>query len=327
MLKIGILGTGHLGKIHIKCLKNIPDYQLVGFHDPDIEVCNVVKKQYGLRSYSSPEELINECDVIDIVSPTVTHYSLAKMAMNEGKHVFIEKPLCSNLEEAKELKSILNSNPGLKVQVGHVERYNPAWKAAKPFLDDPLFIEGHRLSMFNPRGTDVSVVEDLMIHDLDLILQVINSPVKEVRANGVSILSKSADICNARIEFENGAVANLTASRLSVKQMRKMRIFQSTAYISVNFLEKSSELIRLLSENESRENLDSVFELPVSGVSKTIQVKQLEKLDGNAIEDELRSLYSSIINDLPTEVSMDSGIAALSLADQIIQSINDVTST
>ena len=226
MLKAGVLGCGHLGKIHIKLMNQSESFDLLGVYDNDISISEKAATEFGCKSYASFEEMIEEVDVIDIVTPTPSHYSYALKAIENGVHVFIEKPVCSNTEESFNLieKSKLNN---VKIQVGHVERFNPAFTAVENNISQPMFIESHRLAQFNPRGTDVSVVLDLMIHDIDIILNSVNSPIKQISSSGVSVISDTPDIANARIEFENGCVANLTASRVSLKNMRKTRFFQS----------------------------------------------------------------------------------------------------
>ena len=222
MLKIGLLGAGHLGKIHLKCIQMVDQYNLIGFYDPDDQNAKIAEETYGIKRWKDLDDLLESVDVIDIVTPTITHFELAKKAIQYGKHVFIEKPLTHTMNEAKELLQ-LSKDAGLKIQVGHVERFNPAFLALEGTPLNPMFIEAHRLALFNPRGTDVSVILDLMIHDLDLVLSLVDSEVKHISASGVSVVSNTPDISNARIEFENGAVANLTASRISMKQMRKLR--------------------------------------------------------------------------------------------------------
>ena len=237
MLKIGVLGAGHLGKIHLRLLQQSEKYELVGFYDPNQENAEKVSKEFGYKHFSTIATLIHAVDVIDIVTPTLSHYKCAKVSIKSGKHVFIEKPISNTVEEAEEIIALAKEY-SVKGQVGHVERFNPAFKATKDMIDNPMFIETHRLAEFNPRGTDVPVVLDLMIHDIDAILSVVKSKVKNISASGVSVISDTPDIANARIEFENGCVANLTASRISLKNMRKSRFFQKDAYISVDFLEK-----------------------------------------------------------------------------------------
>ena len=235
MLKIGVLGAGHLGKIHIKLLLELSDkYEFVGFFDPSDENAKSAIETYNVKRFESIESILDAVDCIDIVTPTLSHFSCASSALRSSKHVFIEKPVTETVDEARKLIN-LAEEAGVKVQVGHVERFNPAFQAALPHFNKPMFIETHRLAQFNPRGTDVPVVLDLMIHDLDAILSVVKSPVKRISASGVSVVSDTPDIANARIEFENGCVANLTASRISMKNMRKSRFFQKDAYISVDF--------------------------------------------------------------------------------------------
>ena len=245
MLKIGVIGAGHLGKIHIKLLLEMKDtYEVIGFYDTDKENAKIVNRSLRIKSFKSIDLLIEEVDVINIVSPTISHFDCASLAIRSNKHVFIEKPITQTAAEAEILMQ-LSREAGVKVQVGHVERFNPAFLAASEFINQPLFIESHRLAEFNPRGTDVPVVLDLMIHDLDIILKIVNSSIKNVYASGVSIVSDTPDIANARIEFNNGCVCNITSSRLSLKNMRKSRVFQKDAYISIDFLEKKTEIIKL----------------------------------------------------------------------------------
>ena len=234
MLKAGVLGAGHLGKIHLKLLQQSSKYELVGFYDPSEENAQKVADEFGYRRFNSVDELIDLVDVVDIVTPTLSHFDCAKAAIEKGKFIFIEKPITNTLQEAEAIK-MLADKMHLKGQVGHVERFNPAFTAVKNKIKNPMFIETHRLAEFNPRGTDVPVVLDLMIHDIDVILSVVDSPVKSVHASGVSVISDSPDIANARIEFENGCVANLTASRISMKNMRKTRFFQQDAIFLLIF--------------------------------------------------------------------------------------------
>ena len=288
MIKIGIFGAGHLGKIHMRCIKAIETYELVGLYDPDDTNANAAVEEFGIKRYGTAEALIAACDVIDIVTPTITHHELAKMCLSAGKDVFIEKPITHTIAEAKELVE-LSSELKLLIQVGHVERFNPAFLALKNIPLNPMFIEAHRLAAFNPRGTDVSVVLDLMIHDLDLILSCMKTEVIEIRATGVSILSDSPDIANVRLEFENGAVANLTASRISMKQMRKLRIFQPDAYISLDFLDKNAQIIRLYNE-EPKDKEGSLLSLDTNNGKKYIEIEMPDPKEVNAIKMELEYL-------------------------------------
>ncbi|MFM7839364.1 MAG: Gfo/Idh/MocA family protein, partial [Chitinophagaceae bacterium] len=244
MLRIGIFGVGHLGKIHLNNWKEIPEIELTGFYDPDDAMALPIIDQYRLKRFTDPEQLIESCDAVDIVSPTPTHFNICTQAIRKGRHVFVEKPLAHTMDEARELVKLVKES-NVKLQVGHVERFNPAFLALAGTELHPLFIEVHRLAQFNPRGTEVSVILDLMIHDIDIILSIVKSDVKSISASGVAVMTDTPDIANARIEFNNGCVANLTSSRISLKKMRKMRLFQKDAYIGIDFLNKKTEVIKL----------------------------------------------------------------------------------
>lgn len=319
MLKIGVLGAGHLGKIHLKCIKQIDRYHLVGFFDPDKATAEAVEREMGIRGFSTVEELIEAVEVVDIVTPTVQHFECASKALRRQRHVFIEKPIVATPAEAAQLVQ-LAEKAGVKVQVGHVERFNPAFIAAEPYLKSPMFVEAHRLAMFNPRGTDVPVVLDLMVHDLDILLSVIQSPVKRVSACGVPVVSPTPDITNARIEFENGAVANLTASRISLKNMRKMRIFQGDAYITVDFLEKKTEIARIHTHEEQGYPYSLTLDL-ANGQTRQITLEIPEVHPMNAIQTELESFYDSIIHDTTPAVTIQDGVRVLNLAYDILDSV------
>ncbi|MGB1431054.1 MAG: Gfo/Idh/MocA family protein, partial [Flavobacteriaceae bacterium] len=258
-LKIGVLGAGHLGKIHLRLLQESSAYELVGFYDSQPQIAAKISREFGYRSFSEVDSLLDEVDVIDIVTPTISHSELGKKALEKGLHIFLEKPITATVEEANELVSLAKAK-GLLGMVGQVERFNPALMAANPYINTPMFIETHRLAEFNPRGTDVSVVLDLMIHDIDAILSVVQSKVIDVQASGVSIISETPDIANARLRFENGCVANLTASRISMKTMRKSRFFQRDAYVSVDFFEKKTEVVRMQNAPESAEDFAMILE-------------------------------------------------------------------
>lgn len=317
MLKIGVLGAGHLGKIHLKCIGLAANaYQLVGFFDPDAANANKVAADYGITAFDSAEALINAVDVVDIVTPTVTHYALAKKVIEAGKHLFIEKPITRELAEAEELVALAEAHK-VKIQVGHVERFNPAVLALADSEVAPMFIEAHRLAAFNPRGTDVSVILDLMIHDIDIILSMVKSPVAEVQANGVAVVSETVDIANARIRFENGCVANLTASRISLKQMRKVRLFQKDAYISLDLLEKNAQIVRLFDQGVELPEDGQHFELETATGKKTIHVNLPDIEPVNAIKLELETFASSIENNTAPKVSGQDGLQALALAKRI----------
>ncbi|MEC8610352.1 MAG: Gfo/Idh/MocA family oxidoreductase [Bacteroidota bacterium] len=323
MLKIGVIGAGHLGKIHLNIIQKLSQqFELVGFYEPDKDIAKAVTKKFRVKAYKFVDDLIGDADVVNIVSPTISHHEHAIKAIKSKTHVFIEKPITQIFQEAEELLKLAHEAK-VKVQVGHVERFNPAFVKANDYIKNPLFIETHRLAEFNPRGTDVSVVLDLMIHDIDIMLKVVQSGVKNIHASGVSIVSDSPDIANARIEFNNGCVCNLTASRISLKNMRKTRIFQNDAYISIDLLDKKTEIIRLknVKANDKVDPLAMVLDIGKKKIKKQIyfEVPQIE--DNNAIMDELISLHHCIINDSEPEVTINDGLMALQIAEQIMEKI------
>ncbi len=319
MLKIGVIGAGHLGKIHLNLLKDIPKVKLIGFYDTNESNTEEVSKDLGLSSFNSVDDLIEASDIVDIVTPTLSHYEIAVAALKKSKHLFIEKPMTNSVAEAKELIE-LTHEAGVKVQIGHVERFNPAFMAAVKYCSDPMFIETHRLAQFNPRGTDVPVVLDLMIHDIDIVLSVVKSNIKRISASGVAVISDSPDIANARIEFDNGCVANLTASRISLKNMRKTRFFQRNAYITVDFLEKQVELIKLrtIEKGEKTDPLAVIIDVGKDAQQKQLYFESPTVGEGNAIKMELESLFESIANDSIPRVSVQDGYEALSVAHQVL---------
>ena len=322
MLKAGVIGAGHLGKIHLKLLNQSTKYELVGFYDADPKASEKIKSEFGYHSFSSQDELIASCDVVDIVTPTMYHFDCAKNVLEAGKHLFIEKPITHTVEEAEIIRELAKKHR-VRGQVGHVERFNPAFTAVSKQILNPMFIESHRLAEFNPRGTDVSVVLDLMIHDIDAILSVVDSKVKTVTANGVSVISNTPDIANARIEFENGCVANLTASRISMKNMRKARFFQKDAYISVDFLEKKSEIVKMKDAPEIPDDFAMIL-TNAEGVKKQIYFENPEIEANNAILDELESFAEAINNNTTPIVSLRQGTEALRVAMQVIENFKTI---
>ena len=316
MLKVGVLGAGHLGKIHLKLLQQSQKYELVGFYDENLENGKKIAEEFGYKQFNTIATLIHAVDVIDIVTPTLSHYKCAKVAIKSGKHVFIEKPISNTVEEAEEIIALANEYK-VKGQVGHVERFNPAFIATKDMIDNPMFIETHRLAEFNPRGTDVPVVLDLMIHDIDAILSVVHSKVKNIHASGVSIISDTPDIANARIEFENGCVANLTSSRISMKNMRKSRFFQKDAYISVDFLDKICEVVKMKDAPETPGDFDMILQ-NAEGVKKQIYFANPDVSPNNAILDELETFADAINNNTTPIVTLEQGTEALRVAYRII---------
>jgi predicted dehydrogenase len=316
MLKVGVLGAGHLGKIHLRLLNESSKYELIGFYDPDAINAKKVADEFGYANFENINTLIDAVDVVDIVTPTLSHFDCAKKAIEKGRHIFIEKPITNTLAEAEELLS-LEKKFNTKGQVGHVERFNPAFTAVNDQIHNPMFIETHRLAEFNPRGTDVPVVLDLMIHDIDAILSVVNSEVKAIHASGVSVISNSPDIANARIEFESGCVANLTASRISLKNMRKSRFFQKDAYISVDFLEKKVEVVKMKDAPEQPGDFDMILQ-NAEGMKKQIYFENPDVATNNAISDELETFADAITNNTVPVVSLKQGTQALKVALQII---------
>jgi len=323
MLKVGVFGVGHLGKFHLNNWKEINNVELVGFYDPGDSAAQEVSERYQIARFLDPERLIDAVDAIDIIAPTHHHFELAKMAIRKGKHVFIEKPMANTMEEAAELVKLVRES-NIKLQVGHVERFNPAYLAVKQLELHPMFIEVHRLAQFNPRGTEVSVILDLMIHDIDIILNLVKSEVKLISASGVAVMTDTPDIANIRIEFNNGCVANLTSSRISMKKMRKMRLFQKDAYIGIDFLNKKSEVIKL----KTPQDVDAFsFDLDTVHGKKTIAVVNPQVPEINAIKKELEAFRDAILFNTPTVVSEVDGYRAMDVAHQILQKIknNNIT--
>jgi predicted dehydrogenase len=323
MLKIGVFGVGHLGKFHLNNWKELNDTEVVGFYDPSDVAAQDVTEKYGVPRFLDPERLMDAVDAVDIIAPTTYHFNLAKMAIRKGKHVFVEKPMANTMDEARELVKLVKES-AVKLQVGHVERFNPAFLAVRQLELNPMFIEVHRLAQFNVRGTEVSVILDLMIHDIDIILSLVKSEVKQISASGVAVMTDTPDIANVRIEFNNGCVANLTSSRISMKKMRKMRLFQKDAYIGIDFLNKKSEVIKL----KSAQDVDAFsFDLDTLHGKKTIAVVNPQVPEVNAIKKELESFRDAILSDKPTLVSEVDGYRAMDVAHQILQKIknNNIT--
>lgn len=320
MVKIGVLGAGHLGSIHLKLLKEIPYFDLVGFYDPDPKNAQKAADTFDLRAFESIEELIDQVDAVDIVTPTLSHYDCAVKAIKNSKHIFVEKPLTNTVDEGHKLLN-LASEANIIGQVGHVERFNPAFLAASKYHLDPKFIEVHRLSEFNPRGTDVPVVLDLMIHDIDIVLSLVKARVRSINASGVPVISETPDIANARIEFDNGAVANLTASRVSLKKMRKARFFQRDGYISIDFLDKKVEAFRISDGDISNSPFSFEVDPMNNGQKKILSYESPAVPEVNAIKYELELFAKSIIEQIPPAVSLEDGFHSLEVAHQILDKI------
>jgi predicted dehydrogenase len=319
MIRIGVFGVGHLGKFHLNNWKEIPGVEIVGFYDPNDDTANEVSDKYQLARFLDPDILINACDAIDVVAPTNFHFEWCEKAIKKGKHVFVEKPLANTMEEARQLVKLAEES-GIKFQVGHVERFNPAFLAIGDMQLNPMFIEVHRLAQFNPRGTEVSVILDLMIHDIDIVLSIVKSDVKTISASGVGVITETPDIANVRIEFHNGCVANLTSSRISMKKMRKMRIFQKDAYIGIDFLNKKTEIIKLKGEKDSNV---FAFDIETPSGKKTIAVDNPVVPDINAIKQELIAFKDAILNNTRTIVSEMDGLMAMDVAHQILSKIGN----
>lgn len=320
-LKIGVLGAGHLGKIHIRLLKELKEqYELVGFFDPDHSMAEFTRDELNVPKFDTIDSLIEAVDVVDIVTPTLSHFKCAESALRNSKHIFIEKPITNTVEEAKKLIQ-LAEEANVKVQVGHVERFNPAFAAGRPFIGNPMFIETHRLAQFNPRGTDVPVILDLMIHDIDIVLSTVNSNIKRISASGVAVISDSPDIANARIEFDNGCVANLTSSRISLKNMRKSRFSQRDAYVAIDFLEKSVEVVRIKEVNGDPDPLSITIDPGNGKKLKEIYFEKPKVEETNAIQEELSSFADAIMNHTTPAVTIEDGVKALEVANQIVEKL------
>jgi predicted dehydrogenase len=319
MLKLGVMGVGHLGKFHLNNWKEIEGVELVGFYDPDEQVSKEVSAKYQLKAFPDPDELIDASDAIDVVAPTNFHFELCEKAIRKGRHVFVEKPLANTMDEAHQLVKLAQESD-IKLQVGHVERFNPAFLALEHTDLNPMFIEVHRLAQFNPRGTEVSVILDLMIHDIDIILSIVKSGVKNISASGVAVMTETPDIANVRIEFDNGCVANLTSSRISMKKMRKMRLFQKDAYIGIDFLNKKTEIIKLREANDVNA---FTFDIETPNGKKSIAIANPTVPEVNAIKKELEEFKNSIVNNTKTIVSEIDGLMAMDVAHQILDKIGN----
>ncbi len=324
-LKIGVVGTGHLGALHAKMLDEIESATLSAVFDVDQAKAKKIAAEFNAEPKSSMEELFKSVDAITIATPTSTHFEVAKIALQHGKHVFIEKPITETTAEAAELIRLAKAN-NVMIQVGHIERFNAAILALEKYDIDPVFVESHRLAQFNPRGTDVAVVLDLMIHDIDIILSFVKSPVAKIDANGVAVVSDSVDIANARIQFENGCVANVTASRISQKKMRKMRLFQKDAYLSIDFSEKHAEVFRLVGDDEPQTKGAMMLGQIDSAKHKRNIVYELPKVEEvNALKYELQLFVKAIQTNTEPAVTGEDGRRALEVAHIIMEKISQQT--
>jgi predicted dehydrogenase len=328
-LKIAVIGTGHLGKIHAKLWKEVSGVELVGVFDSNSEESTRVADENATKSFSSIDEAIDKANALSIVTPTIAHFEVAKCAIEKGKHVLIEKPITTTIIEAKELILLAKKN-NVKIQVGHIERFNPALLAVEPFIKKPMFFESHRLAQFKPRGTDVAVVLDLMIHDIDVILSLAKSKVASVDASGVSVVSDEIDIANARIKFSSGAVANVTASRISQNPMRKLRIFERDAYLSVDFAAKSAEVFHLVGTDDASASKSLVFNLgEIERAEKKLNIiyEKPDVGEFNPLKYELELFRDAILHETVPIVSGEDGLAALEVAGKIMVSIKENSQT
>ncbi len=321
-LKVGVIGVGHLGKLHTKMFSQIENCELVGVFDSDLEKSNAVAEEFKTKSFSSISDLLHQTNAVSIAATTSAHFEIAMKALEFDNHIFIEKPITATIEEAEKLVELADKK-NLNLQVGHIERFNPGLLAIESYIKDPKFIQSDRLAPFNPRGTDVAVVLDLMIHDIDIILSLIKSKVVDVVANGVEVVSDNIDIANARIEFENGAVANVTASRISQKRMRKMRIFQKDNYLSLDFNTGASEIYNLIPpDHELPPTAMSIGEIGIGDKKKRLIFEQPDKVEVNALQYELQLFVNSVLEKTSPVVSGKDGLRALKVADMILQKIN-----
>jgi predicted dehydrogenase len=316
-VKAGVVGVGHLGDHHARTLSQIPDAELVGINDIEQEKGKKAAEKYKTRYFEKLDDLLEETDAISLVVPTSAHFSLAQVILERGKDLLIEKPITETVEQAEKLIELAQKK-NLILQVGHIERFNPAFKVIEKQRPDPKFIESHRLAQFNPRGTDVAVILDLMIHDIDLILSLVRSPIKQIEAVGVAVIAESEDICNARLTFENGCVANVTASRISARALRKMRLFQKDSYISLDFLQKSVEIYKLVEvgqlSQEEKEKKSVVGNIPVEKAGKTIIYERPEIADEDMLTAEIKSFLNAVHTRTSPFVTGEDGKNALEVA-------------
>lgn len=320
-LPVGVIGLGHLGSLHAKMLAQAEGAQLVGVFDVNAERCAEVAAIHGTHACASVEELLAAVEAVSIATPTSNHYDTARMAIEAGKHVFLEKPITETVEQARALNA-LAAERGVSVQVGHIERFNPAIVALDALEIAPLFVESHRLAQFNPRGTDVAVVLDLMIHDIDIILSLVRSEVVSIDASGLAVVSDTADIANARLKFANGCVANITASRISQNRMRKMRLFQRNAYISIDFLQGQSEVFRLVDADADVTPTYMLGMIEQGKVKRNIVFEQPPvPTDHNPLKYELQLFVNAVRNGTRPIVDGIAAQHALEVAEEIVRRI------
>jgi predicted dehydrogenase len=303
--RAGVIGVGHLGQHHARLYASLPGAHLVGVVDQSVERAQIVADRHGVRVFRTAGEMLAHVDVVSVAVPTSGHYAVAKTCLQAGKHVLVEKPIAVMPGEAQELVQLAKQR-GRCLQVGHSERFNPVMALMRPYIGRPVFIECHRLSSFSERGTDVDVVLDLMIHDLDLVLSLSPGPVEEVRAAGVAVLSPAIDIANARIQFQSGCVANLTSSRVSTNKMRRLRLFQRDNYLSIDFQTRQGMICRRSAKEGER---------------PTVEVEQLQGGDEEPLKLQLESFLHAASTGTKPMVSGEDGAAAVEVAHQVLQAI------
>lgn len=324
MIRYGVLGVGHLGRFHAMQAAEVADCRLEAIYDASADRLAEVANELNVTAATSLDDFFQRVDALSLVSITSSHYELAKLAIEQGKHVLIEKPITETVAEADELIELAKTR-GVKIQVGHIERFNSATRALRDIDLNPMFIESHRLASFNIRGTDVAVILDLMIHDIDLISTLVKSEVKSISANGMAVISDTEDIANCRIEFENGCVANITASRISASRMRKMRLFQKNAYLSLDFDQGTADVYYISSSGADNFEGDLPIELGVLGDGKSranIKYQKYEKEDINPLREEIAAFVHAIKTDTTPVVSAEDGRKALLIATEIIEQIS-----
>lgn len=325
-LKVSVIGVGHLGSIHAKLWKQHERAELVGVYDVNTENVVIKAQELNVPLFDSIDYAIAESDAITIAVPTSEHFDVAMQCLQQNKHVLIEKPITHTYQQALTLIEEAKKR-NLIIQVGHVERFNPALVAANEYNLRPLFIETHRLSQFRPRATDVSVIHDLMIHDIDIVLWLAQSSAKSISANGVAVLTETPDLANARVEFENGCVANFTASRISAAPMRKMRIFQKNAYLSLDFAKPSIEVYRLADNDEKSSGVPAMMlgQIEQGTKQKNIVYEQPTVVQSNAIAEEQKSFIASVLDNAPVSVTATDAAEALRIAEEITRIIESQT--
>lgn len=320
-MRAGVIGVGHLGQHHARIYTELQNIELVSIYDTDKERAKEIAEKHSCDSYDNLDDLLTNADIVSIASPTQSHYEYSQYCVEQGKHVLVEKPICSTLSDAKKLVELVDQR-GVKFQVGHIERFNPAIMALSPILLRPIFIEANRLAPFTPRGSDVPVVYDIMIHDIDIILSLVQSRVKNINAVGVPILTNDIDIANAKIEFENGALANITSSRISLKRERKIRFFQKDMYISLDYQDKKVQVV------QKNPQVNNIMKEVMAGIRdpnifELFRTEELPIIEEEPLKAEIESFVHAIQNDTRPIVNAQDGYEALRVAYKIMEDIEN----